>query len=156
MLFLLFIIVWVSLYILHLFRTRQIIRDANGSPYLIRYFIWKPNGLRRRIYLHHILRSDHDRALHDHPWPFTSVILLGGYWEHSLRSEIWSKPPWYGPLTIIRRGPKWRHRLELPEGKTAWTLFFTGVKCNSWGFYPDGKYCHHSKYNTLTGLCDED
>jgi hypothetical protein len=31
--------------------------------------------------VHHTLRSDHDRALHDHPWWNISIVLRGGYWE---------------------------------------------------------------------------
>jgi hypothetical protein len=31
--------------------------------------------------LHHILRSDLDRALHGHPWDNASLLLRGGYWE---------------------------------------------------------------------------
>jgi hypothetical protein len=27
-------------------------------------------------------RSDYDREGHDHPWPFVSFVLKGGYWEH--------------------------------------------------------------------------
>lgn len=151
-----FIFVWLSLYAWHLFRTRQIIRDAEGSPYLIRYFIWKPEGLKGRIYLHHILRSDRDRALHSHPWNFTSFILWGGYWEHNDSKNPRYSRIWFGAGTTLHRRAKWKHRLELPEGTTAWTLFFTGPKINEWGFFPDGKFCHHKKYNYLTGLCNDD
>src|SRR5574341_215024 len=31
--------------------------------------------------IHHILRSDRGRDAHDHPWPFVTLILRGGYWE---------------------------------------------------------------------------
>lgn len=31
--------------------------------------------------VHHTLRSDHDRALHDHPWWNISAVMRGGYWE---------------------------------------------------------------------------
>lgn len=41
--------------------------------------------MRRRALLtalvHHILRSDRDRAMHDHPWENASLVLRGGYWE---------------------------------------------------------------------------
>jgi hypothetical protein len=33
------------------------------------------------VRLHQILRSDDERDLHDHPWPFMTIILSGGYWE---------------------------------------------------------------------------
>jgi hypothetical protein len=34
------------------------------------------------VYLHKFYRGDTDRHLHDHPWPFKSLMLAGGYWEH--------------------------------------------------------------------------
>lgn len=72
--------IFISLMVLaawsyRLHATREEIRDANGDLYLTRYFIWKPRNKKfGRIYLHHIIRSDHDRALHDHPWGFVSLI----------------------------------------------------------------------------------
>jgi hypothetical protein len=39
----------------------------------------QPSWLGGRI--HHIIRSDDDRACHCHPWPYVSIILKGGYWE---------------------------------------------------------------------------
>lgn len=33
------------------------------------------------VRIHHIVRSDGDRELHDHPFSFVSFILKGGYWE---------------------------------------------------------------------------
>lgn len=44
---------------------------------------WLYRELTRRLAVraHTILRSDIDRALHDHPWWSLSVVLTGGYWE---------------------------------------------------------------------------
>lgn len=158
---------WVS----YLYRTRQVIMDeVTGTPYLIRYFIWKPKSKGTgRIYLHHIMRSDHDRAKHSHPWKFTSLILWGGYtevadirqirlhetgWKYYDRGEM---KKWFGAGSLLRRGAGWRHKLVLPEGKTAWTLVKTSKKLNEWGFFIDGdKFCHWKKYDTGTGMCQED
>lgn len=98
------------------------------------------------IRLHHILRSDEDRALHDHPWDFVSLILWGGYtevtqWYSPKGVDGLSGPRYdyfyrrFGPGNIIRRKASDLHRLELPEGKTAWTLVFTGPTLRSWGFH---------------------
>jgi hypothetical protein len=38
-----------------------------------------PRWLGGRV--HQILRSDSDRHAHDHPWPYLTIILRGGYWE---------------------------------------------------------------------------
>lgn len=51
-----------------------VIGDPN-DPYLIRWWLRRDRA-EGSIYLHQIRRSDDDRALHDHPWPSTSIILL--------------------------------------------------------------------------------
>jgi hypothetical protein len=88
--------------------------------------------------VHHILRSDDDRHFHDHPWPYLTIILRGGYWE--VRPVFvdymvsYVVRTWHGPGSVLlRRANSW-HRLELPEGRTAWTLFCTGPKVQPWGF----------------------
>jgi hypothetical protein len=42
---------------------------------------------------------------------------------------------WHGPLSILWRPAPSVHRLELLEGKTAWSLVFTGPKRREWGFH---------------------
>lgn len=85
--------------------------------------------------LHEVLRSDDDRALHDHPWSSRSLIIAGGYFEHlpgGLR--VWRAPGWTGDRTAEQP-----HRLEVPDGGRAVTLFFTGAKTREWGFHcPQG------------------
>lgn len=49
--------------------------DNHGNPQPRRPFGYS-------FYLHCFLRSDDDRALHDHPWNFVSLLLFGGYKEH--------------------------------------------------------------------------
>ena len=95
--------------------------------------------------VHHILRSDHGRDFHDHPWPYLTIILRGGYYEvrplfDELGLLVGETRTWYGPGNVLlRRAGSW-HRLELPAGKTAWTLFCTGPKTQPWGFLtPKGK-----------------
>lgn len=169
----------IALYAIHVLHTVQIIRDADDSAYLVRYFIWKPKNKNwGRIYLHHILRSDHDRALHDHPWIFRSFILKGGYREVTTAQNVvenveiarpnpqkWDFINWpkdrqhvaakFKAGQYLKRPANWKHRLELLDGKTAWTLVFIGAKARDWGFYPNGKFCWWKKYNTGTGLCEE-
>lgn len=93
--------------------------------------------------VHHILRSDNDRHFHDHPWPFVTVILRGGYWEQrpvlnaqGLVTDV--ETQWHGPGSILFRRARDLHRLVLPVGSTAWTLFMMGPKVQTWGFHVDG------------------
>ena len=40
-----------------------------------------------RFYLHHIRRADNDRFLHNHPRPFISLVLTGGYVEQTCSDQ---------------------------------------------------------------------
>lgn len=90
------------------------------------------------IRVHHILRSDDARAFHDHPWWYCTIILRGGYTEVRPRfsSGIYEgdqRRRHDAGSILIRPAESW-HRLELPRGETAWTLFITGPRRNRWGF----------------------
>jgi hypothetical protein len=87
------------------------------------------------IRVHEILRSDADRHPHDHPWPYLTVILRGGYWESRYNAEgFLLHKRWHGPGSIMFRPANSWHRLDVPEDATATTLFITGKKCQTWGF----------------------
>lgn len=169
----------ITFYVLQVLDTKQTIRDQDGSAYLVRYFIWKPKNKNwGRIYLHHILRSDHDRAAHNHPWPYKSLILKGQYREYTTAKNVvdsvdvakpnpqeWKFSSWpvdretvyadFQAGQYLKRPATWKHRLEIEEGKTVWTLVFIGPKVQEWGFFPHGVFCHWTKYDTHTGLCEE-
>lgn len=93
--------------------------------------------------VHHILRSDSDRAFHCHPWPSTSIILLGGYWEllpldqaqHPCSDAKYHRKLWREPGDVVQREATDRHRIILPEGQTAWSLFLMGDYEKSWFFH---------------------
>jgi len=113
-----------------LFETHEIGRK--GLPrYLTRWVLWgKRFGPGRKVFLHCFHRGDAEDYFHDHPWPFRSLILWGGYYEHTESGRRW-----YGPLSLLRRPAEWRHRVEVPEGRTCWTLILCGEKVRSWGFW---------------------
>ncbi|SID67872.1 Protein of uncharacterised function (DUF550) [Mycobacteroides abscessus subsp. abscessus] len=71
----------------------QPIGAEGEAPYLLRWYVI-PRNRWLNIYLHKFLRDDDDRALHDHPWWFVSLMLWGQYkcaelhlMQHSARSE---------------------------------------------------------------------
>lgn len=100
--------------------TRRVIHNLEGSPYLIRWTLISTPWF--RIFLHKILRSDDDRDLHDHPWPFWTFILWGRYTEHV---PAHSPPQWdscdrmitksrkFGSGSLIRHKAEDSHRLDL-------------------------------------------
>ncbi len=125
------------------------------NPYLLRWWVWKRNKW-LNLYLHRVLRSDDDRALHDHPWINMSYIVEGEYNEvtydnETLRTGYRRTNRKAG--TFKFRLPKALHRLELlddkvvkppvaldrfPEVETkprpCTTLFLTGPRVRIWGF----------------------
>lgn len=114
-----------------------------GAPYLQRWYVIPRNRV-CNVYLHCILRSDDDRALHDHPWMWCSLMLQGAYSEHSIRAG--GVPE----RTLLRAGslrvhrPTFAHRLEIrPEYGVCWTLFVTGPRVREWGFLcPERGWVH--------------
>lgn len=102
--------------------------------------------------IHQILRSDDARAFHDHPWNYLTIVLRGGYTEVKPVFDksglfIGETRKWCGPGSILWRPAKSWHRLELPTGKDAWTLFITGSWQQKWGFMVEPRYkVRHEEY----------
>lgn len=103
-----------------------------GGDYMERWHIL-PRSEYNNVYLHHILRSDDARALHDHPWDNASLVLSGGYTEVTPEGEFWRAPGYYASRLATAR-----HRLVITE--PAVSLFITGPKVRDWGFWPDSGF----------------
>jgi hypothetical protein len=102
------------------------------GSYMSRWYLQTPWFTVR---LHHILRSDEARALHDHPWDFWSLLLTGGYTEITpTGTRRW---PW---CSLVRRRAEDLHRLVLD--RPVWTLVWTGPRRRSWGFLVDGQWIY--------------
>jgi hypothetical protein len=99
-----------------------------GDNYLRRWWII-PRNEGCNVYLHEILHSDDDRALHDHPWDNTSMLLDGSYIEHTPEGSFVREAG-----SIVTRPATALHRLEVPDGGRAVSLFITGPKVREWGF----------------------
>lgn len=114
------------------------------NPYMRRWYIIPRNFL-FNIYLHQFLRNADDRALHDHPWNFISIMPKGGYYEiqgHgryiSQAGMAWTNMPkkWRECGTIAFRKANQAHRVELSEKHSnPWTIVITGPVVRVWGFH---------------------
>jgi hypothetical protein len=106
------------------------------QPYLKRWWLI-PRNRYFNIYLHHFLRSDEDRALHDHPWPNVSILIEGSYIEHTINAGGIKKTQELRAGDIkMRPSGKSAHRIEILN--PCWTLFITGMIYRNWGFHcPD-------------------
>lgn len=104
-----------------------------GDNYLRRWWIVPRNDY-CNVYLHEILHSDDDRALHDHPWDNTSFLIDGSYIEITPEGEF---PREAGSL--VHRKATDAHRLIVPDGGRAVSIFSTGPAIREWGFHcPQG------------------
>ena len=136
----------------HLGRKRIIMDRIDNEPYLERYYIflkdrtWFPFN----IFIHKFLKSDPD-DVHDHPWPYATLILKGGYWEwipqfDSKGNKFSEIAKWRGPGHFRMCSATSYHRIELDPNITAWTLFMPGPQQREWGFLVKNKWIQNDDY----------
>lgn len=123
-------------------------------PLMRRWFLETPLGSLR---LHHFIKSDDERHLHDHPWPFATLVIAGSYDDYSYCPLCEG----LGRITVLhaahrstvnchrclgkgklvdhlRRGSfrirpaKHRHAVRTTG---AWTVIVTGPEERLWGFW---------------------
>ena len=133
-------------------RKRIVMDRVENEPYLERYYLF----LRERerfpfnVFLHKFLKSDPD-DVHDHPWPYATVILKGGYWEwiphfDTVGRKTGEYQVWRGPGHFRISKANSFHRIELDPDITAWTLFMPGPKQRDWGFLVKNKWIQWEQY----------
>ena len=140
-------------------RKPDFIIGGHDNPYLLRWFLIPRNPV-FNVYVHKFLRSDDDRAHHDHPWLFNASWLLEGeYVEHTITGGGVLVQTHRQAGDVKFRLGKAPHRLELIgiEGDPpdvpfvvavpCWTLFITGPRVRQWGFYcADRGWVHWKKF----------
>lgn len=133
-------------------RKRIVMDRVNDEPYLERYYLFLKDRKRFpfNVFLHKFLKSDPD-DVHDHPWPYFTLILRGGYWEWI--PQFNSKGEKVGELSVWRSPGHFRfckassyHRIELDPTVTCWTLFCPGPQQKDWGFLSKGRWVQWEQY----------
>jgi hypothetical protein len=80
------------------------------------------------VYIHRFDNPDSRATFHDHPWPFVSLILRGGYIE--VRPESGER--------TVRRVNIMRltdcHYIERLLREPTWSLMFVGRRRKKWGY----------------------
>lgn len=166
-----------------------IIRRAKRTPYFhlegymerFYFFRWRSRGEKHgplTVRVHHILRSDSDRHFHDHPWPYVTLILRGGYIEYRQfplstaeerqrafkacakafdiderwlgRDRVLVTRQFHGPGSILFRRASDRHWLELIDGVDCWSLFTHLRKQKEWGFYTEQGFVPWRDYPSIS------
>lgn len=153
------------------------ITATNGEDiYMARWWLFNPYGRGEdgeqtdarwpwlpSIRLHHIMREDRDRHLHDHPWNARTIVLRGWYEEerpYSLCGDLTG----FNFAKFHADSCQWRNVFTREAGYTGrllfgqyhrisdvpfdgvWTLFFTWPKRGSWGFDVDGVKVNWREY----------
>jgi hypothetical protein len=133
-------------------RKRIVMDRIDNEPYLERYYLFLKDRKKFpfNIFLHKFLKGDPD-DVHDHPWPYCTFILKGGYYEwipqfNSDGTKFNEVRMWRGPGHFRYCRSTSYHRIELKEGVTAWTLFMPGPQKRDWGFLVKDNWIHHEKY----------
>jgi hypothetical protein len=133
-------------------RKRIVMDRINDEPYLERYYLFLKDRKHFpfNIFLHKFLKSDPD-DVHDHPWPYATLILKGGYYEwlpqfNNKGEKIGELQVWRGPGHFRVCGATSYHRIELDPSVTCWTLFMPGPQKREWGFLTKGKWIQHEQY----------
>lgn len=139
-------------YAMKVLQKTVIAADHPDGPLLVRYILFRCAAW--GVYVHHLLRSDEERALHDHPWPFVSIVLRGGYAE--IHDQTLDKRPvrvWHKPGSVLVRPAEWRHRFKVY--RPAWTLVLVGRRVRRWGFHLPTGWCWWRRYDPARGICEE-
>jgi len=133
-------------------REPDFVIGGSARPYLRRWWIVRTPLF--CIYVHQFLRSDDDRALHDHPWLFNASRLLRGpyiEWVPSAGGNC------QRPVCRFLKPGQWKfrwgpapHRVQLHSAmgvaQPCWTLFITGPRVRQWGFYCPQGWMHWRRF----------
>lgn len=120
------------------------IRDPKtGEVYMERWWLFNPEpskvpGEEGRVWhpdlpsarVHHIMRPDSDRHLHNHPWDAVSIILDGWYDERRADGQLYRR----SAGDVVGLEASTFHSIERVSPGGVWTLFITGQWQQSWGF----------------------
>lgn len=133
-------------------RKRIVMDRTCDEPYLERYYLFLTDRklFPFNIFLHHFLKGDPD-DVHDHPWPYATLILKGGYYEwipqfNADGNKSCEVRKWRGPGSFRVCGANSYHRIELDPSVECWTLFMPGPQKREWGFLVDNKWVHNDVY----------
>ena len=124
-------------------RQPDLIIGPRDAPQTLRWHLFRWRGI--QVALHRWVRSDSDRALHDHSAGNISILLTGCYQEWFNHS--WEPPRWRlrVPLVPYYRAGDTPHRVLLHRGRL-WTLWIRFKPWREWGFHCPKGWVHWTDY----------
>jgi hypothetical protein len=138
-------------------RKPDLIIGPRHDPQTIRWHILRWRGW--QLSIHKWLRSDSDRALHDHKADNLSIILNSGYFETFFHP--YSDPTILGdtvmpfvyyekfrwPLVPYFRKAETPHRVRLPAGGPVWSIWLRWPQRRRWGYWCAKGWVDADDYN---------
>jgi hypothetical protein len=143
--------------------SRLTLQRSDGRVFLDR---WGWECKRFGIFLHHIGAPDPGVDLHNHPWPFVSFVVWGGYKEVRANHDyaMLFAAAELDDRGFLRKRLLWtfkRFRMEdahriISVKRHTWTIVFRGRARRPWGFYtPDGYMTAKEYENSYWGRIRE-
>lgn len=106
---------------------------ATGRHYLDRWILNRSDaGVE---YLHRFNGPDPNRAPHDHPYDFVSVILDGGYIEETGAGDATRTVTRSRGDVILRRAEDPHSITQILKPGHTWSLVMGGIRFRQWGFH---------------------
>ncbi len=112
---------------------------TNKRGSIHRYYLRRiPKSGRWGLFVHHIVASDDVGVFHNHPFDGFALIF-GHYTEETPDGRL--REVWF----FNRIGSRRSHRIEIPKGRTVWTLFLRFRKQHG------GEWWYHDKNGVRIG-----
>ena len=95
-----------------------------AKPWMNRYYLLfrhRPKWFPFNILIHEMLDNDHGDGIHNHMFPYITIILRGEYWETLKTGRVWRATEYIG----FRNANNF-HRVNLKEGTKPLTILITG------------------------------
>ena len=95
-----------------------------AKPWMNRYYLifrHRPKWFPFNILIHEMLADDHGEGVHNHLFPYITIVIRGGYWETTKEGKFWRKPGYIG-----FRSANAHHRVDLEPGTKPMTIFISG------------------------------
>jgi hypothetical protein len=133
------------------------LHDIDGSLYMGRWRVVDEGTVGGKLLefftgyrsarLHHIMRPDHDRDLHSHPFSYRTFVVAG-YYEESYQTGLYGTP-FYRRIGEGESGTGSStkfHCIRKVSGGGVLTLFFMTRNKGTWGFNVGGKFVESTRY----------
>lgn len=129
---------------------RMVLKRADGVVYLDRIRLVQTPWF--GVYLHRFDGPDPGGHLHDHPWPFATIVVSGGYTEERADTRSGTEPEaWH-----VENRQRFRPRvMRLTECHTITgldkvgtrSIVVVGRRTRTWGFYTPEGWVRWDLYN---------